>query len=96
MPALTLATLEIMNADATERAPDTEPIQVQFNPNNLQISFAPANSPPPEDGRQKVQSTGTGSATVTMELHFDTADEMGDDGKARSVLQKTRDRKSVV
>lgn len=91
MPALALATLEIVrSADSEKRAEGTETIQVQFNPNNLQITFAPANSPPPEEGRQQVQSTGTGSATVTMELHFDTADEMGDGGKARSVLQKTR------
>lgn len=69
-------------------APVGDPIEVQFNPNSLKLALANANDTGKTVGRQKAQYLGTGSATLSVELTFDTADE-GTTEEPLSVLDRT-------
>src|SRR5688500_9654641 len=81
------AKLQQVTSDETA-SPIGEPIEVQFNPNSLKLALSNANDVGKTVGRQKAQYLGTGSATLTVELTFDTADE-GTTEDPKSVLDKT-------
>jgi Contractile injection system tube protein len=64
------------------------PVEVQFNPNSLRLSLANQTDAGTSAGRQRAQHLGTGSATMSVELVFDTADQ-GTTEAPRSVLDLT-------
>ena len=83
------AKAKLQRVSSDEKAePIGDPIEVQFNPNALKLSVANATDTGKTAGRQKAQYLGTGSATLTVELTFDTADE-GTTDEPKSVLDKT-------
>src|SRR5688572_30436418 len=81
------AKLQRMTSDESS-APFGDPLEVQFNPNSLKLALANANDTGKTVGRQKAQYLGTGSATLSVELTFDTADE-GTTDEPLSVLDRT-------
>jgi hypothetical protein len=87
MTSYSKAKLQPVRDDENE-TPEGEPIEVQFNPNSLRLSRSASNDVGATDGRQRPQYLGTSSATLTVELVFDTADE-GTTDAPRSVLEKT-------
>jgi Contractile injection system tube protein len=64
-------------------------IPVQFNPTTLRLAITNTTSGASSAGHQDAQYTGQGSATLTVDLVFDTADE-GTTAQPRSVREKTR------
>jgi hypothetical protein len=87
MPAYPKAKLQPVDTDANE-TPIGTPIEVQFNPSTLRLSMATVSDVGATVGRQTPQYLGTPSATLSLELVFDTADE-GTTDAPRSVLEKT-------
>lgn len=77
---------EITSTDPA--SPVGEPVDVQFNPVSLKLKLSNQVEGGQTRGRQARQYTGSSSTTLTMELHFDTADE-GTTGQPRSVREKT-------
>src|SRR4029453_5022738 len=83
------AKARLQRVSSDEKAdPMGDPIEVQFNPNSLKLALSNVNDTGKTVGRQKAQYLGTGSATLTVELTFDTADE-GTTESPKSVLDKT-------
>jgi Contractile injection system tube protein len=54
---------------------DGDPIPVQFNPASLHFVLSSTTDGPGTPARQAEQSLGAGNLTLTLDLHFDTADE---------------------
>lgn len=77
---------EITSADPA--SPVGEPVDVQFNPSSLRLKLSNQVEGGQTRGRQARQYTGSSSTTLTLDLHFDTADE-GTTGRPRSVREKT-------
>jgi hypothetical protein len=73
-----------------EKEPKVEgdPIPVQFNPSSLHLVLSSATDGPGTPARQAEQSLGAGNLTLTLDLHFDTADE-GTTTEPRNVRLKT-------
>jgi hypothetical protein len=65
-----------------------DPIEVQFNPTTLRLAITNTTSGNKSAGHPDVQYTGQGSATLTLDLVFDTADE-GTTANPISVRKKT-------
>lgn len=83
MPQLTKATLEEVSTDDI-----TVIVPIQFNPTSLRLQLANRTEGGDQPGRQARQYIGTGSATLSLELIYDTADE-GTTGWPKSVLEYT-------
>lgn len=83
MPQLTKATLEEVTNSG-----DPLVVPIQFNPTSLRLQIGNRTEGGEQPGRQARQYIGTGSATLSLELVFDTADE-GTTGWPRSVLEYT-------
>jgi hypothetical protein len=79
-------------AQITRLGPNDKPtgdsLLVQFNPQKLHLSYSTSNAPNDGPGHQNVQNAGTGSATLSLDLEFDTADE-GTTTSPVSVRSKT-------
>lgn len=88
MSGLAKATLREIKADGSG-TPQGDPIPVQFNPGSLRLQLANRNEGGESRGRQARQHLGSSSSTLSLELHFDTADE-GTTDRPRSVREKTR------
>jgi hypothetical protein len=82
-----IATITRVKSDGTP-LPGATPLVVQFNPQKLHLGYATTNVTSQGPGKQDVQNAGTGSATLTLELEFDTADEGTTDAPV-SVRTKT-------
>jgi contractile injection system tube protein len=54
---------------------DGDPIPVQFNPASMHFVLSSTTDGPGTPARQAEQSLGAGNLTLTLDLHFDTADE---------------------
>lgn len=87
MPASAKARLQPVDTDQNE-TPLGPAIEVQFNPTTLRVALATQADVGATVGRQTPQYLGTSSATLSVELVFDTADE-GTTDAPRSVLDKT-------
>jgi hypothetical protein len=72
--SLAKAILQPLRADRGAE-PEGTPVRVQFNPASLRISLQNNVEGGRTQTRQVEQHTGTSSATLTLDLHFDTADE---------------------
>ncbi len=83
MPQLTKATLEEVSTDDI-----TVIVPIQFNPTSLRLQLSNRTEGGDQPGRQARQYIGTGSATLSLELIYDTADE-GTTGWPKSVLEYT-------
>ncbi len=86
MSALEKAKLVEISSD--EKATPSNEVDVQFNPTTLRLQLAaslPQDTPP---GSQVRQSNGSTSATLSLDLVFDTADE-GTTSRPVSVREKT-------
>jgi hypothetical protein len=68
-----VATITKLKADG--KPTGDPPLLVQFNPQKLRLSYATSNASNEGPGHQNVQNAGTGSATLTLDLEFDSADE---------------------
>ncbi len=68
-----VATLTRLQGDGTPSG--DPPLLVQFNPQKLHLAYTTSNTVNEGPGHQDVQNAGTGSATLSLELEFDTADE---------------------
>jgi hypothetical protein len=68
-----VATLTRLQADGTPTG--DPPLLVQFNPQKLHLGYTTSNTTNEGPGHQDVQYAGTGSATLTLDLEFDSADE---------------------
>lgn len=88
MPELSKATLQEIDNQNRPRA-GRAAVAVQFNPSSLRLQYSNQSEGGRSAGRQARQHTGNGSATLTVELVFDTADE-GSTAVPRSVLERTR------
>ncbi len=81
-----IATITRVKSDGT---PSGEPpLLVQFNPQKLHLTYTTSNATNDGPGHQDVQNAGTGSATLALDLEFDTADEGTTDAPI-SVRSKT-------
>ena len=89
MPDLQKATLQKLTGGADPQ-PDGDEIKVQFNPSSLHFTLASATDGQGTPARDAVQSLGSGNLTVTMDLHFDSADEGTTDAPS-NVRVKTAD-----
>lgn len=91
MPNLTKALLQrISNPRDRRTSPEIiESTAVQFNPTSLKLKITNDVEGGRSAGRQRRQSSGTSSAVLTLELHYDTADE-GTADEPVSVRDKTR------
>jgi Contractile injection system tube protein len=87
MPDLRKATLTPISGDADPK-PLGAPIPVQFNPSSLHLVLASAADTGQTPARQAEQHLGSGNLTLTLDLHFDTADE-GTTESPRNVRDKT-------
>jgi hypothetical protein len=83
MPTLTKATLEEVTTSG-----DPLVVPIQFNPTSLRLQIGNHTEGGDQPGRQARQYIGTGSATLSLELTYDTADE-GTTGWPKSVLEYT-------
>lgn len=81
------ATLQPIYKRNNKEEPGPE-IPVQFNPTTLRLAITNTTSGASSAGHQDAQYTGQGSATLTVDLVFDTADE-GTTAAPRSVREKT-------
>ena len=88
MPQLSKATLQEIDNNNRPRA-GRQPVAVQFNPSSLRLQYSNQSEGGRSAGRQARQHTGNGSVTLSVELHFDSADE-GSTAVPRSVLERTR------
>jgi hypothetical protein len=75
MPSLDKATLLAVKKDSADPLPGATPIPVQFNPSSLHITLASASDTGKTPARPDEQHLGSGNVSVTLDLHFDTADE---------------------
>lgn len=73
MPDTGIAQITRLNADGQPTG--DPPLLVQFNPQKLHLSYTTSNAPNEGPGHQQVQNAGTGSAVLSLDLEFDTADE---------------------
>src|SRR3954447_2194622 len=89
MPSTDLAKARLFRLKG-EKEPTVEggPILVQFNPSSLHVVISSATDGPGTPARQAEQSLGAGNQTLTLDLHFDTADE-GTTTEPRNVREKT-------
>ena len=87
MPDLQKATLQKLTGGADPQT-DGDPIPVQFNPSTLHFTLASATDGSGTPAREAVQSLGSGNLTLTLELHFDSADE-GTTEEPSNVRDKT-------
>jgi len=88
MPALEKAFLQELD-NANHPRSGKPPLRVQFNPASLRLQYSNQSEGGRSAGRQARQHTGEGSVTLSVDLHFDTADE-GTTEAPRSVLEHTR------
>jgi Contractile injection system tube protein len=88
MPDLRKASLRPIGAEADPQ-PLGDPIPVQFNPSSLRLAIAGRSDARATPARQAEQSLGSGNTTLTLDLHFDTADE-GTTREPRTVREKTK------
>jgi hypothetical protein len=84
---LAKAKLQEVTADP-EAKPQGDPLEVQFNPTTLRLQLSNVIEGGESLGRQVRQFVGKSSATLTLDLVFDTADE-GTTDEPRSVREKT-------
>ena len=76
MGALAKASLvAIDGAAAAQPLNGEKPIDVQFNPATMHVTLAKAAEGRRSTAGQSEQAIGAGNATLTLDLHFDTADE---------------------
>ena len=87
MPDLQKATLQKLTGGADPQT-DGDPIPVQFNPSTLHFTLASATDGSGTPAREAVQSLGSGNLTLTLDLHFDSADE-GTTEEPSNVRDKT-------
>jgi hypothetical protein len=87
MPDLQKATLQKLKGGADPET-DGDPIPVQFNPSTLHFTLASSTDGQGTPAREAVQSLGSGNLTLTLDLHFDTADE-GTTEEPSNVRDKT-------
>jgi hypothetical protein len=90
MPNLEKATLLAVKRDSAAPLDGATPVPVQFNPSSLHFTLASASDSGKTPARPDEQHLGSGNVTVTLELHFDTADE-GTTETPVSVRTKTAD-----
>ena len=88
MSSLVKATLQKINADEAETA-DGDAIDVQFNPESLKLKITNQVEGGRSTARQRRQQTGNSSRVLSLDLHFDTADE-GTTQSPVSVREKTK------
>ena len=88
MPNLEKATLLAVKKDSADPLDGAKPIPVQFNPSSLHFTLASASDSGKTPARPDEQHLGSGNVTVTLDLHFDTADEGSTDTPV-SVRTKT-------
>ncbi|HEX7239713.1 MAG TPA: hypothetical protein VF263_05580 [Longimicrobiaceae bacterium] len=87
MSGLTKAMLYRLSTGSTPTR--EEEIPVQFNPASLKLSLTAQSDEGQSRGRPNTQYTGNSATELAFDLVFDTADEVGADGGARSVREKT-------
>lgn len=81
---------KIQEIDSSEAAkPIGAPIDVQFNPTSLRVQIQNVIEGNRSSGRQVRQYIGSTSATLSMDLVFDSADDDDGSGKAVSVRKKS-------
>lgn len=89
MGALAKASLVAIDGAATAQPLNGEqPVEVQFNPASMHVTLAKAAEGRRSTAGQSEQAIGAGNATLTLDLHFDTADE-GTTELAEDVRKKT-------
>ena len=69
--------------------PDGKEIAVQFNPASLKLTLSNTVEGGKARNRVTRQYLGSSSTDLSFDLVFDTADEIQEGGKARSVREKT-------
>jgi contractile injection system tube protein len=87
MPHLEKAKLCRMTADANPTT-DGDDIPVQFNPSSMHLVLQSATDASQTPARQVEQHLGSGNITLTLDLHFDSADE-GTTDRPSNVRDKT-------
>src|SRR5438128_2344971 len=87
MPDLKKATLQKLSGDPDPKTIGDR-IEVQFNPSSLHLVLSSASDAGQTPARQAEQHLGSGNLTLTLDLHFDSADE-GTTGAPRNVREKT-------
>jgi hypothetical protein len=75
MPALTKATLLAVEQKTDTALPGQTAIPVQFNPASLHYTLQSVRDQGATPAQQVQQHLGSGNLTVSMDLHFDTADD---------------------
>ncbi len=95
MPALQKARLMKITSPKSGDPEVLEQVDVQFNPTSLKLQITNKSEGGRSAGRSKRQNTGQSSATLTMDLHYDTADE-GTTDEPVSVRERTRFVESFV
>ncbi len=88
MPDTGIATITRVSSDGSALKNAPPPLVVQFNPQKLHLSYSTTNVTSQGPAKQDVQNAGTGSASLSLELEFDTADEGTTDAPV-SVRTKT-------
>ena len=74
MPTLEKAKLQPINGDKNPE-PIGDAVDVQFNPASLHFALQSASDTGKSTGNQAVQHVGSGDLTISLDLHFDSADE---------------------
>lgn len=87
MPHLEKAKLCAMKRDKDE--PLGADFPVQFNPSSMHLVLQSVSDAPKTPARQVEQHLGSGNLTLSLDLHFDTADE-GQTGAPKDVRDRTK------
>lgn len=89
MPQLAKAKLCPMQRDKDEPTNPKDEFSVQFNPSSMHLVLQSVSDMPKTPARQAEQHLGSGNLTVSLDLHFDTADE-GQTGAPQDVRERTK------
>jgi Contractile injection system tube protein len=89
MPQLAKAKLCPMQKDKDVPIDPTAEFSVQFNPSSMHLVLQSVSDMPKTPARQTEQHLGSGNLTVSLDLHFDTADE-GQTGAPQDVRERTQ------
>jgi len=89
MPHLEKAKLCPMKRDKDEPTRDDAEFSVQFNPSSMHLVLQSVSDASKTPARQAEQHLGSGNLTLSLDLHFDTADE-GQTGAPNDVRGRTK------
>lgn len=90
---LTKAQLVEMNSELTDTAPGAQPVNVQFNPETLKVTYAnqvaTSDNKTTQTGTAALQHVGAGSTKLAVQLWFDINHPSVGEAKPRDVRELT-------